>query len=186
MNRAVAICPIDEIEVLDLGGRFEVFSTVSRLEARLAPAAARPFEVFTVAETLRTARARGGPGAQPAFDFANHPKIDVLIVPGGVVSAEWQRPAVIEWLRGSAARAGLVASVCTDAFPLAEAGLLQGRTNRLTQAGAIGRGGRLRHRCAGLAKPDSLMRWFFSTNFLRTCHRDSANDGELTAIQSPR
>ncbi|MGE5621700.1 MAG: DJ-1/PfpI family protein, partial [Bacillota bacterium] len=50
--------------------------------------------------------------------------IDVLIVPGGDVSAVLERPRVIEWLRAQEPR--LTASVCTGAFLLAKAGLLDG------------------------------------------------------------
>src|SRR6478609_5863346 len=118
MTRNVGIYCFDEIEVLDLGGPFEVFSTTSRMKARLQPGAAKPFEVFTVAETLRPVRARGGLMVQPAFDFTNHPAIDVLIVPGGVVTAEMDRPAVVAWIAKTATKASLTASVCTGAFLL--------------------------------------------------------------------
>lgn len=128
MTRNVGIYIFDEIEVLDLGGPFEVFSTASRMKARLQPDAARPFEVFTVAETLRPIRARGGLMIQPACDFTYHPAIDVLIVPGGVVTVELERPAVVEWIVRNANRATLTASVCTGAFLLAKAGLLRGKT----------------------------------------------------------
>lgn len=128
MTRCVGIYIFDEIEVLDLGGPFEVFSTASRMKARLQPGAAKSFEVFTVAETLRPIRARGGLMIQPAFDFTCHPAIDVLIVPGGVVTAELGRPAVIEWIGRNAGKATLTASVCTGAFLLAKAGLLHGKT----------------------------------------------------------
>jgi transcriptional regulator GlxA family with amidase domain len=127
-TKQVGIYVFDEIEVLDLGGPFEVFSTASRMKLRLDPAAPKPFEVFTVAETLRPVRARGGLVVTPAFDFTNHPPIDLLIVPGGMVTAEMARPTVIDWIARTAANAELTASVCTGAFLLAKAGLLDGKT----------------------------------------------------------
>jgi putative intracellular protease/amidase len=48
MIRRVAIYIFDEIEVLDLGGPFEVFSTASRMKARLSPASAKQFEDWRV------------------------------------------------------------------------------------------------------------------------------------------
>jgi len=60
MTRNVGIYIFDEIEVLDLGGPFEVFSTASRMKSRLQPGAAKPFEVFTIADAIRPVRARGG------------------------------------------------------------------------------------------------------------------------------
>ena len=128
MNRNVGIYLFDEIEVLDLGGPFEVFSTASRMRARLNPGAAKLFEVFTIAETLRPARARGVLMVQPAFDITNHPAIDVFIVPGGVVTAELERPDIIDWIARTAAKGLITASVCTGAFLLAKAGLLRGKT----------------------------------------------------------
>jgi transcriptional regulator GlxA family with amidase domain len=128
MTRNVGIFIFDEIEVLDLGGPFEVFSTASRVQQRLAPGAAQPFEVFTIADTIRPVRARGGLIVQPNFDLTNHPAIDVLIVPGGVVTAELNRPLIIDWIRDTASKAALTASVCTGAFLLAKAGLLTGKT----------------------------------------------------------
>jgi transcriptional regulator GlxA family with amidase domain len=54
----------------------------------------------------------------------------VLIVPGGVVTVEMAKPPVIEWIARTAAASQLTASVCTGAFLLAQAGVLQ--TQRVT------------------------------------------------------
>ena len=128
MTRNVGIYIFDEIEVLDLGGPFEVFSTASRMKARLSPGSAKPFELFTIADTVRPVRARGGLMLQPSYGVTNHPAIDVFIVPGGVVTAELSRTAIIEWIVRTAAKASLTASVCTGAFLLGKAGLLRGKT----------------------------------------------------------
>jgi transcriptional regulator GlxA family with amidase domain len=128
MTRNVGIYIFDEIEVLDLGGPFEVFSTASRMKARLSPGSDKPFEVFTIADTIRSVRARGGLKIQPDFDLTKHPGIDVLVIPGGVVTAELKRDAVIQWIARMSAEASLTASVCTGAFLLAQAGLLRGKT----------------------------------------------------------
>jgi transcriptional regulator GlxA family with amidase domain len=128
MTRNVGIYIFDEIEVLDLGGPFEVFSTASRMKSRLQPGAEKPFEVFTIGETISPVRARGGLMLQPAFDIANHPAIDIFIVPGGVVTAELKRDSIIKWIAQTAAKSSLTASVCTGAFLLGKAGLLGGKT----------------------------------------------------------
>lgn len=126
--RNVGIFIFDEIEVLDLGGPFEVFSTASRMKLRMESGAERPFEVFTVADRICPIRARGGLVVQPAYDILNHPPIDVLIIPGGVVTAELARGEIIEWIARTSRKASLTASVCTGAFLLAKAGLLDGKT----------------------------------------------------------
>jgi transcriptional regulator GlxA family with amidase domain len=128
MTRNVGIYIFDEIEVLDLGGPFEVFSTASRMKSRLPPGAAKPFEVFTIADAIRPVRARGGLRLQPDFDIASHPAIDIFIVPGGVVTAELKRGTIIEWIARTAAKSTITASVCTGAFLLGNAGLLTNKT----------------------------------------------------------
>jgi transcriptional regulator GlxA family with amidase domain len=47
------------------------------------------------------------------------------VVPGGVVTAELERPRVIAWVAVRASTAELTASVCTGAFLLGKAGLLK-------------------------------------------------------------
>jgi transcriptional regulator GlxA family with amidase domain len=128
MTRNVGIYIFDEIQVLDLGGPFEVFSTASRMKSRLQPDAEKPFDVFTIADAIRPVRARGGLMVQPNFDIASHPAIDIFIVPGGVVTAELKRDSIIEWIARTAAKSSLTASVCTGSFLLGKAGLLGGKT----------------------------------------------------------
>jgi transcriptional regulator GlxA family with amidase domain len=68
--------------------------------------------------------ARAGYQVLPAYGFNNHPHIDLLVIPGGVHDAELQKPAVMQWISRQGKQAKLVASVCTGAFLLAEAGIL--------------------------------------------------------------
>jgi transcriptional regulator GlxA family with amidase domain len=127
LTRTVGIYLFDDVEVLDFAGPFEVFSTASRVKSRLEPDAPKPFDVFTMADAMRTVRARGGLMVQPHVDIAHHPPLDVLVIPGGVVTAELQREAIIGWIARTAAAAAITASVCTGAFLLGRAGLLGGK-----------------------------------------------------------
>jgi transcriptional regulator GlxA family with amidase domain len=118
----VGIYLYDQAEVLDFAGPFEVFSTANRLVAQPA------FNVFLVGETGAMIQARGGFQVSPAYGFHNHPIIDVLIVVGGVHTQELLKPKVVDWIATAASQAKLIASVCTGAFLLAKAGVIQQET----------------------------------------------------------
>jgi transcriptional regulator GlxA family with amidase domain len=104
-----------------------VFTCATRVAAQVTPGAPPPFRVLTVGATSATLRARAGLSVLPEADFAGVGKIDVLIVPGGVVDAELDNPRVIAWIAAMAPGCELVASVCTGAFLLARAGLVDGQ-----------------------------------------------------------
>ncbi len=117
----VGIYIYDEVEVLDFAGPFEVFSTAARLEPALGLA------VFLVGETGGCVVARNGFQVLAHHAITDHPAIDVLVVPGGVHTAELDKRVIIDWIARQAVSAVWVTSVCTGAFLLAGAGLLDGR-----------------------------------------------------------
>lgn len=115
-HRTVGILLFNEVEVLDFAGPFEVFSYSS-------------FHVKTVAETKDFIRARNGLTVYPDYDFNDAPDFDILIIPGGYGAEEIEihNPKVISWIQIRMKKVKIMASVCTGAFLLAEAGLLDGR-----------------------------------------------------------
>lgn len=123
-NMRVGIFVFDDVEILDFAGPLQVFSTAARVA--VARGTGPAFDAFTVAERPAVT-ARGALRIVPTHTFAAQPAIDVLIVPGGVVTAELAKPAVIAWIERQAGAAQLTASVCTGAFLLAKAGLLAGK-----------------------------------------------------------
>ncbi|USX26781.1 DJ-1/PfpI family protein [Oxalobacteraceae bacterium OTU3CINTB1] len=127
MTRTIGIYVFNNVEVLDFAGPYEVFTCATRVAGKLDPGAPPPFQVRTVGATLAMLRARAGLSVLPETDFAGGDLVDVLIVPGGVVDAELARPEVIDWIAARAGACELVASVCTGAFLLAKAGLLDGQ-----------------------------------------------------------
>jgi len=116
----IGIYIYDEAEVLDFSGPFEVFSTALRVSST-----PNPFRVFLISETGQTVTARGGYEVSSAYSISDHPSIDVLIVVGGVHTGEMKKSVVLKWIKETSQKAKLVASVCTGAFLLAEAGVLE-------------------------------------------------------------
>ncbi|OZC71224.1 thiamine biosynthesis protein ThiJ [Rhodococcus sp. 06-462-5] len=125
MSRSVAILMFDEVEVLDACGPFEVFSVANRVAERAG--SARPFEVTLVGIDDRAVVARGGMRIGVDTTIEDPRGYDVVVVPGGVVDAVSDDSRVLQWLKGLRSDAELVASVCTGAFVLAAAGLLDER-----------------------------------------------------------
>lgn len=127
---SVGILIFDDVEVLDFAGPFEVFSR-TRLapgpEARRSEESA-PFLVFTVGKTARPVRATGGLVVTPAYGFADAPRIDLLVVPGGFgTRVLLDDPATLDFIRTTTSGARLLTSVCTGSLLLARAGLLRGK-----------------------------------------------------------
>lgn len=121
----VGIFIYNEVEVLDFSGPYEVFTTASRVHTRQHPNDAAWFTVFLIAEQNQLVPARGDFKVQPHYTIHNHPDIDVLVVPGGVHFDEMKKEHVISWLANIHPKTRLTVSVCTGAFLLAEAGLLE-------------------------------------------------------------
>ena len=111
----------DGAEVLDFAGPFEVFSTAARLDPKTG------VDVSLIGEKPGTVMARNGFPVVPHHNFGDHPALDTVLIPGGVHHGELRKGAVIDWIRKQADSVELVLAVCTGAFLLAEAELLDGR-----------------------------------------------------------
>jgi transcriptional regulator GlxA family with amidase domain len=125
-RRRVGIVLFNDVEVLDFCGPFEVLS-VTRLDEARRRQEPSPFEVLLVAETMAEVTTAGGMRVLPATDFARCPQLDLLLVPGGMgTRTQMLNETLLGFVRAQAAGAELVASVCTGALVLAQAGLLAG------------------------------------------------------------
>jgi cyclohexyl-isocyanide hydratase len=101
---------------LDLTGPFEVFTRLPGAEVRL------------LWKTLEPITADSGMRLLPSATLRDCPPLDIVCVPGGPgVNALMEDAEVLDWLRGQAATARYVSSVCTGSLVLAAAGLLRGR-----------------------------------------------------------
>jgi transcriptional regulator GlxA family with amidase domain len=127
MTINVGIYLYNEIEVLDFAGPFEVFSTASRVNSRISPESGDLFKVFTIAEDMNPLFARGGLQIVPEYSISEHPEINLLIIPGGIVTDELAKNHIISWIITSSNFANITGSVCNGAFLLAKAGLLKSK-----------------------------------------------------------
>ncbi|KAA0560435.1 DJ-1/PfpI family protein [Bacillus sp. CH30_1T] len=123
-QRTVGILLFNDVEVLDFAGPFEVFSV-----ATLPNSNEKPFIVKTLSENGDLVTARNGLKVFPDFSFANHPSLDIVIIPGGygAEQIEINNPSIIEWIKSQQSKTEFLTSVCTGALLLAKAGILDGR-----------------------------------------------------------
>jgi len=148
-RKKVGILLFDGVEVLDYCGPFEVFS-VTRLDGHpaglpdpssSASTAALPaarevlsgFDVLLVAfQKDVPVTTTGGMQVLPQLTFDECPPLDILVVPGGAgtrdIGPPQKKRATLDFVNRQATEdVSILASVCTGALVLAEAGLLDGR-----------------------------------------------------------
>ena len=123
--RTVLIVLFDGVQSLDVTGPLEVFAGANRWHSGRDQD--RPAYLIRTASLGGGAvRTSSGLRLAPDEDLADEAGPDVLIVPGGEGTRRAE-PALIAWLRVQGPRARRLVSVCTGAFLLAEAGLLDRR-----------------------------------------------------------
>jgi transcriptional regulator GlxA family with amidase domain len=128
MTYKIGIYMFDNMEVLDFAGPYEVFTTASRVAKKMNAALEQPpFEVLTIGKIKHATQARAGLKFYPDYTIESHPTLDVLLIPGGVITQELQEEALMAWIKAAAHQTLITASICTGAFLLAKAGLLDGK-----------------------------------------------------------
>jgi transcriptional regulator GlxA family with amidase domain len=118
----VGILLFNEVEVLDFAGPYEVFSVATKDNLKL-------FNVITIGENTELLKARNGLKITPDYQFNNHPKLDLLIIPGGYGAEEIEIKNInlLNWIKKQSKQVKVLASVCTGALLLAESGLLENK-----------------------------------------------------------
>ena len=128
------ICPTDGMELIDKSKRLRVavliFDGVQDIDY------SGPMEVFgqsgatifTVASTTDQVRSAWGLKMTPDFDLEHAPQADIVVVPGGDVTSVIRNPKALDWVRARASDSRAVLSVCTGAFIVGKAGLLDGKS----------------------------------------------------------
>ncbi len=128
------ICPTDGMELIDKSQRLRVavliFNGVQDIDY------SGPMEVFgqsgatifTVAGSTGSVQSAWGLKMTPDYDIEHAPQADIVVVPGGDVSSVIRNPKALDWIRARAVDSRAVLSVCTGAFIMGKAGLLDGQS----------------------------------------------------------
>ena len=117
MRKVVIVGP-PPVQILDVTGPLEVFSNAPDYEIQLANPG--------LEHTLQTNRGVLLADATPIADI--HGPIDTLVIAGGPgAEGGSYDPDFIAWISEAARQSRRIASICTGAFLLAEAGLLDGK-----------------------------------------------------------
>lgn len=115
--RTLGVLLFPGFELLDVYGPLEAFG---HLPER--------FTLVQVAAEAGPVASAQGPRVVAEAGLARAPRLDWLLVPGGIgTRTEVDNPVLLGWLAERGAEAECVASVCTGAALLARAGLLDGR-----------------------------------------------------------
>src|SRR4051794_13769053 len=79
----VAILIFDGVQIIDYTGPYEVFGAAG-------------LNVYTVSEKTEAITTNMGMSVNPKYNFDNHPKPDILLIPGGSVGKQLENPKVIQ------------------------------------------------------------------------------------------
>ena len=112
----VAFVITEGATMIDFTGPWEVFQDVGGEEGP------NPFELFTVGKSKKPIHASGGMTIVPDYTFSDAPAARILVIP-----AQRGGPELADWLRSREKQSDVVMSVCTGAFQLGKAGLLDGK-----------------------------------------------------------
>jgi transcriptional regulator GlxA family with amidase domain len=128
--RHVALIGFSGMQSLDLVGPLEVFAKASRHAPDHGPAPFR-YETWIASASGGGIVTNSGLRIADTLPLSRLPRpIDTIVVAGGSVeplASSDEGRALFAWLKANAGSARRIASVCTGAFILAAAGLLDGR-----------------------------------------------------------
>ena len=119
----VAFTISEGVTVIDFAGPWEVFQDVMIRERGSDHDDQMPFQLYTVSETTQPLTGSAGLKLVPDYTFENAPEPKVIVVP-----AQSGSKALHAWLRKMSASTDVLMSVCTGAFQLGRAGLLNGKS----------------------------------------------------------
>ena len=117
----IGILVFPQVEEMDFIAPFEVLSYSNKIEPNST-------QVVLIAEKLELIQAANGLKIFPDHSFDTCPRLDILVVPGGKGRSQaMHNPRIKEFVLQQSKQTQYMASVCTGAFILAAAGLLEGK-----------------------------------------------------------
>ncbi len=117
----IGVLIFPQVEEMDFVGPFEVLSYINKIQSN-------SIQVSLVGENLDVIQAFNGMKIIPEYSFATCPALDILVVPGGKGRFEAiQNPKIRKFVLNQSKHTKYMTSVCTGAFILATAGLLEGK-----------------------------------------------------------
>ncbi|HEV2297889.1 MAG TPA: DJ-1/PfpI family protein [Candidatus Acidoferrales bacterium] len=116
---SVAFVLTEGTTMIDFAGPWEVFQDVMTSPDNKM---VHPFKLFTVSGSKNPIHTSAGMTVVPDYTFENAPPARIVVIP-----AQNGDPKLADWLRGRDKKSDVVMSVCTGAFQLGEAGLLDGK-----------------------------------------------------------
>lgn len=120
---SVAFVLTDGAVMIDFAGPWEVFQDVHIPSRGPSMADQMPFRLFTVSDKKDPIRISSGMRVIPDYTFAGAPTPNIVVVP----AQNGDSPQMLEWIRTMTHKSDVVMSVCTGAFVLGEAGVLDGK-----------------------------------------------------------
>ena len=123
-RRKVAVLVFNGVEVIDSMGPYELFGAAG-------------YNVYTVGETKEPVTSAMGMTMVPKYTFADAPRPDVLVVPGGGVRGAQNNAALLKYVVDVTGTTQHTMSVCNGSFILASAGLLDGLTATSTYGNVL-------------------------------------------------
>ncbi|MEO8457625.1 MAG: DJ-1/PfpI family protein [Chloroflexota bacterium] len=130
MSRTIGIVLFPDFEDLDAMGPREVLGMFAKFSSD-------GWNVVFVSQDGKPVQSFLGTRVVADHSFADSPKLDVIVVPGGLgTRPESKNPALVDFLKQQGGDAEYVTSVCTGAMLLHAAGFLEGK-RATTHWGAI-------------------------------------------------